>query len=87
MGSASSEGIESRLSDGSKQPGKVIALEVEVGQTVAANEVLLILEAMKMEHRIVAVGDGRIAEIRVSPGDQVATGEMLVVVDSGERTS
>jgi propionyl-CoA carboxylase alpha chain len=61
-------------------PGRVIALDVEVGQAVAADEVLLILEAMKMEHRIVAPSAGVISEVRVAQGDQVATGEMLVVI-------
>ncbi|MEE8399012.1 MAG: biotin carboxylase N-terminal domain-containing protein [Desulfobacterales bacterium] len=72
-------------------PGKVIATYVSVGDHVEAGKVLLILEAMKMEHRITAPTDGVISEVRVQEGDQVANGELLIVlaeeVDAEAETS
>ena len=61
-------------------PGSVIAVHAEVGAKVEAGTLLLILEAMKMEHRITAPHDGEILEVRVAEGDQVATGELLVQI-------
>jgi biotin carboxyl carrier protein len=46
---------------------------------------LLILEAMKMEHRITAPHDARVAELRVAEGDQVANGELLIVLADDEE--
>ena len=45
---------------------------------------MLVLEAMKMEHQILAPADGRLAEMRVAPGDQVQAGDVLAVVDPAE---
>jgi propionyl-CoA carboxylase alpha chain len=64
-------------------PGNVLATHVEIGDTVVAGQLLLILEAMKMEHRISAPEDGVVAELRVSEGDQVANGELLIVLHDG----
>jgi propionyl-CoA carboxylase alpha chain len=64
-------------------PGNVLATHVEVGDTVVAGQLLLVLEAMKMEHRISAPEDGVVAELRVSEGDQVANGELLIVLHDG----
>jgi propionyl-CoA carboxylase alpha chain len=66
-------------------PGRVISLVAQVGQTVAAGAVLLILEAMKMEHRIIAPAAGAISEVRVAEGDQVTTGEMLIVLTATDE--
>lgn len=62
-------------------PGKVIAVEVTVGQRVRAGQVLAIMEAMKMEHTIVAPAAGIVGEIRVKKGDQVGAGDLLVVIE------
>ncbi|WP_300344614.1 biotin carboxylase N-terminal domain-containing protein [Nesterenkonia sp.] len=65
-------------------PGTVVAVAVESAQQVSAGEVLLTLEAMKMEHRLTAPTDG-IARIHVAPGDQVSLGQVLAVVESDQQ--
>jgi biotin carboxyl carrier protein len=62
-------------------PGKVIQLCAKAGDAVAAGQVLLVLEAMKMEHPIAAPGDGVVGEVRVAVGDQVENGALLLVVE------
>jgi len=59
-------------------PGKVIALFVEAGTSVERGQPLLVIEAMKMEHTIIAPSTGRIASIRFGVGDQVTEGVQLV---------
>jgi propionyl-CoA carboxylase alpha chain len=67
-------------------PGQVLATGCAVGDEVVEGQLLVLLEAMKMEHRIVAPFAGRVADLPVSPGDQVGTGDMLVVIEErGER--
>jgi propionyl-CoA carboxylase alpha chain len=66
-------------------PSRVISTEVAVGDKVAAGQLLMILEAMKMEHRITAPVDGTVADIKVSEGEQVDNGAMLVVLDTDEE--
>lgn len=53
----------------------------EVGATVAAGDVLVILESMKMEIPVEAERAGVITEVRVKPGDQVQDGDVLVVAE------
>jgi len=62
-------------------PGKVIALNVKKGSKVKAGDVLVILEAMKMEHSIKAAEDGVVSKILISKNDQVENGAPLMVVD------
>jgi 3-methylcrotonyl-CoA carboxylase alpha subunit len=64
----------------SPMPGKVVQVLVTPGQAVKTGEKLLILEAMKMEHTIIAPKDGVIAEIRFTAGQQVSDGVELVVL-------
>ena len=59
-------------------PGSVLATEVDAGATVAKGDLLLIMEAMKMEHRITAPRDGVVETVHVSVGDQVDNGQLLV---------
>lgn len=61
-------------------PGVVLEVKVTVGQKVKAGDVLLILEAMKMENEIMASQEGTVAEIRVGKGDSVNSGDVLVVL-------
>ena len=61
-------------------PGTVLATEVSAGDTVTRGQLLLILEAMKMEHRITAPRDGAIGEVCVSVGEQVENGQLLVTL-------
>jgi 3-methylcrotonyl-CoA carboxylase alpha subunit len=62
-------------------PGKVIALLAEAGTRVQADAPLLIVEAMKMEHTVRAPRAGLLQAFRVTVGDQVAMGELLVDLD------
>ena len=61
-------------------PGNILRIEVTAGQSVKAGQVLLILEAMKMENEIVAPRDGTVAQIVTSKGATVETGAPLVVL-------
>ena len=61
-------------------PGKVLQVLVEKGQSVKAGQALMILEAMKMEHRIVASNDGVVNAIHFNEGDQVQQGIALLEV-------
>ena len=65
----------------SPMPGKVISVKVAVGDTVAESDVVLSLEAMKMENNIVAPNAGSVASIEVSEGDEVAAGALLMVIE------
>ena len=67
-----------------QMPGKVTLLRVSVGDAVAAGDVVLVLEAMKMEHPMRARENGTVTEVRVAEGDQVEAGSVLVVVESAE---
>ncbi|MCA9640680.1 MAG: biotin/lipoyl-binding protein, partial [Myxococcales bacterium] len=61
-------------------PGKVVKLLAETGKVVEAGQVLVILEAMKMEHSVKAAEAGVVKEVRVAEGDQVEDASVLVVV-------
>jgi len=61
--------------------GAVVALPVAVGDTVEPGATLIVIEAMKMEHAIVAEADARIAEIRFAVGDQVEEGDILLLLE------
>ena len=61
-------------------PGRVIRVLVEAGATVEAGDPLLIIEAMKMEHEIVAPTRGPLVELHVAEGAQVETGTVLAVI-------
>jgi biotin carboxyl carrier protein len=61
--------------------GRVVSVKVSAGQAVKAGDVLLLLEAMKMENEIKAPSDGTVKEVRVSDGQRVAEGETLIVLE------
>ena len=61
----------------SPMPGNILSVNVNVGDTVAEGQVLMILEAMKMENEISAPQDGTIASIDVRKGDTVNSGDVL----------
>ncbi|MFI5926252.1 biotin carboxylase N-terminal domain-containing protein [Micromonospora sp. NPDC051543] len=61
-------------------PGAVTRVHVEVGQRVAAGDLLLTLEAMKLEHPVLAPTNGVVAELPVPAGGQVRTGVVLAVI-------
>ena len=62
-------------------PGVVLSIMVNVGQIVKSNDVLLILEAMKMENEVTAPVAGTIKEVVVSKGTSVNTGDLMVVIE------
>ena len=59
-------------------PGNILDVKVAAGASVKAGDVLVILEAMKMENEIVAPQDGTVASINVNKGDTVNSGDVLV---------
>ena len=61
-------------------PGNVLAIEVKPGEAVKAGQVLVLIEAMKMENEIVAPCDGVVKQILVNKGAVVATGDKLLVI-------
>ena len=63
-------------------PGKVVRVNVAAGDAVKKGAVLLVLEAMKMEHAIAAPAAGTVAALRVKAGDIVAGGDVLAVVEA-----
>ena len=61
-------------------PGKIMSIKVQVGQTVKAGDLILTLEAMKMENEIFCGAAGTIKEIRCTEGAAVNPGDVLVVI-------
>ncbi len=61
--------------------GTIVKVMVEVGQAVEAGEAVLILEAMKMENAVHAERSGVVTAIRVTPGDSVSAGDVVVVIE------
>ncbi|MCK9517763.1 MAG: biotin/lipoyl-binding protein, partial [Dehalococcoidia bacterium] len=61
--------------------GRVLSVRVNAGDEVKAGDVLLILEAMKMENEIKSPADGTVKEVLVADGARVSEGEGLVVVE------
>ena len=62
-------------------PGKILGFKASAGQAVKRGQVLLILEAMKMENEIVAPQDGTVATINVAVGDSVEPGATLATLN------
>lgn len=62
-------------------PGKVLDVKVAAGQAVKFGQVVITMEAMKMETEIVAPADGTVAQILVKAGDAVETGTAMVVLN------
>lgn len=62
-------------------PGKILDIKASVGQQVKKGDVVIILEAMKMENEIVAPEDGTVASINVASGDSVEAGATLATLN------
>ena len=58
--------------------GVVIKVNVEPGQQIQANELIMVLEAMKMETNITAPGAGKVKNVSVAPGDSVKVNQVVV---------
>ena len=61
-------------------PGTILKVNVQNGQAVKAGQVLVVLEAMKMENDITAPKDGTVTQVVVAKGASVATGDALIVI-------
>ncbi|MDE7431078.1 MAG: biotin/lipoyl-binding protein, partial [Lachnospiraceae bacterium] len=70
-------GSEGAIKINSPMPGKILSIKTKVGQAVKKGDVVMILEAMKMENEIVAPQDGVIASVNVSEGTSVEAGSVL----------
>ena len=79
--------IEEKLTGDVESPisGKVVKIEVKEGQEVTANQLLVIVEAMKMEYRITAPFDSKVMDINVEPGKQVEIGQLVVKLEDPEE--
>ena len=62
-------------------PGAVLSVHAALGQSVAAGDPIVTLEAMKMEHVVTAPIGGRVTDLRVHPADQVSRGQLLAIVE------
>ncbi len=67
---------------GAPMPGVISTIAVKAGQTVSAGDVLLSIEAMKMETALHAERDGKIAEVLVTPGSQIDAKDLLIVFEA-----
>ena len=68
----------------SPMPGRIIAVEVAAGESVAKGQKLVTLEAMKMEHSLTAPFDGVVAELSAEEGGQVSEGALLARVERND---
>ena len=66
-------------------PGRIVKVLVGEGDEVTDGQVLIVLEAMKMEHSLRAPYDGIVQSVAAASGDQVEAGQVLVVVDQARR--
>ena len=64
----------------SPMPGTILDVKVNVGDKVKKGQILMILEAMKMENEIMAGADGTVTAVAVSKGASVQTGDMLCTI-------
>lgn len=78
---AAPAGTQGSVTVAAPMPGKILGVKASVGQAVKKGEVMLILEAMKMENEIVAPSDGTVASINVSVGDAVEAGATLATLN------
>ena len=62
-------------------PGKIISINVKVGDTVKADDEIGVLEAMKMENPIITPVAGRVVEVRVAPNQTVETGQVIAIIE------
>lgn len=76
-----STGGEGTIKVNAPMPGKILGIKVSLGQTVKRGDVVVILEAMKMENEIVASSDGVVASINVAVGASVESGEVIATLN------
>lgn len=76
-----SGGAAGNIKVNSPMPGKIISIKANIGDKLKKGDVILILEAMKMENEIVAPSDGTVASINVTPGQAVEAGTLLATLN------
>lgn len=74
-------GAQGSVKVNSPMPGKILAIKANAGQAVKKGNVIMVLEAMKMENEIVAPSDGTIASVNVAVGSSVEAGEVLATLN------
>ncbi len=62
-------------------PGRIVAVNVDVGDSVAKGQTVAVMEAMKMENNVPASKDGIVKEINIQKGSEVATGDVMMVIE------
>lgn len=78
---AAPSGSQGSVKVSAPMPGKILSVKSSVGQAVKKGDVLVVLEAMKMENEIVAPSDGTVASINVANGDSVEAGATLATLN------
>lgn len=78
---AAPSGAQGAVKVNSPMQGKIISVSASAGQAVKKGDVLMILEAMKMENEVVAPQDGTVESINVSAGDSVDVGAVLATLN------
>ena len=74
-------GTEGSVKVAAPMPGKILGVKASVGQAVKKGDVIIVLEAMKMENEVVAPEDGTVASINVSEGANVESGDVLATLN------
>lgn len=74
-------GIQGGIKVTAPMPGKILSVKASVGQSVKKGDVIMLLEAMKMENEIVAPEDGTVASIDTSEGASVEAGSVLATLN------
>ncbi len=64
-----------------RMPGKVDSVNVKAGDAVKKNDVLMIVEAMKMKTPVPAPQDGTVKEVKVEAGSRLSAGDVLVIIE------
>ena len=60
-------------------PGKILEVNVKVGDSIKRGDLICVLEAMKMKNEIVATQDGEVSDVRVFVGQTISTGDIIIV--------
>ena len=78
---AAPAGAQGSVAVNAPMPGKILSVKASAGQAVKKGDVIMILEAMKMENEIVAPQDGTVASINVSKSDSVEAGQVIITLN------
>lgn len=78
---AHSAGADGPRSIKASMPGRVVRVLAQKGDAVEAHQGVVVIEAMKMQNELKSPKSGKVAELRVAPGDTVSSGDILAVVE------